>query len=150
MAETDYEFAQHVQTQLAFEREKLLKIKLNSLEDMRETEDNINVLEELLTPLRHSVLVAPENIYVPTALGVLSRWPWHDLLKDWLCLVVKNIHETEFEMFPFERYIQFKKMRCQLVARGSASPTRQVRAGDTFPRLRTILFTATSQFISIC
>jgi hypothetical protein len=66
-------------------------------------EETITVLEELINPLRQSVLVEPESVYVPTCLGVLSRWPWYDFLKDWLCLVANSIQNSDFERFPFER-----------------------------------------------
>ena len=66
-------------------------------------EEKITVLEELINPLRQSVLVEPETVYVPTCIGVLSRWPWYDFLKDWLCLVVSSIQRSDFERFPFER-----------------------------------------------
>ena len=67
------------------------------------SEEKIHVLEELLTPLRNSVLVSVENIYTPTSIGVLSRYPWYDFLKDWLCLLQNDISAAEYEMFPFER-----------------------------------------------
>jgi hypothetical protein len=105
--ESDLEYATHVQSQLAFEKESLLKMKL-SVPDMgkdleQTSEEKINVLEELLTPLRNSVLVSAENIYTPTTIGVLSRYPWYDFLKDWLCLLQNDITVAEFDMFPFER-----------------------------------------------
>ena len=78
------------------------------------SEEKINVLEELLTPLRNSVLVLPENIYTPTSIGVLSRYPWYDFLKDWLCLVQKDITAAEYDAFPFERF-QVTKLGASLI-----------------------------------
>lgn len=82
-------------------------MKLGAVEDSRElsheAEETINVLEELISPLKQSVLVEPESVRVPTCIGVLSRLPWYDLLKDWLCLVANAIQSSSFERFPFER-----------------------------------------------
>ncbi|KAJ3367898.1 hypothetical protein HDU91_000999 [Kappamyces sp. JEL0680] len=109
LADSDYEFAQHVQTQLAEAKETLLKMRHGAAEYTplltHAAEEKIDVLEQLLTPLRQSVLMESENIYIPTCLGVLSRWPWYDLLKDWLSLVVLTIQSTEFDRFPFERCV---------------------------------------------
>ncbi len=74
-----------------------------TLQSTHAAEETITVLEELINPLRQSVLVEPESVYVPTCLGVLSRWPWYDFLKDWLCLVANSIQNSDFERFPFER-----------------------------------------------
>ena len=71
-------------------------------------EEKITVLEELINPLRQSVLVEPETVYVPTCLGVLSHWPWYDFLKDWLCLVASSIQHADFDRFPFERHVIFQ------------------------------------------
>ncbi len=106
---TDYEFAQHVQTQLANEKENLLRLKVSGSEidspiKQSIAEEKIVVLEELIKPLRNSVLVEPDTIYTPTCIGVISKWPWYDLLHDWLCLVGKHIKEADFDRFPFERY----------------------------------------------
>ena len=107
-ADSDYEFAQHVQGQLAEEKEKLLRMKHGGMENTLvlsdAAEEKIDVLEQLLTPLRQSVLVEPESIYIPTCIGVLSRWPWFDFLKDWLSLLVNAIQAVDFERFPFERF----------------------------------------------
>jgi hypothetical protein len=112
LAESDYEFAQHVQTQLAFEKERLLKMKMGiddiDKEIIHGAEEAIQCLEELIIPLRQSVLVDTENIYVPTCIGVIGRWPWYDLLKDWLCILLQNVEHSDFNRFPFERYSIFK------------------------------------------
>jgi hypothetical protein len=105
---SDYEFAQHIQTQIACEKERLLKLKL-SAESTKEEEQNaeemINMLEELISPLRESVLVDVDNLYLPTCIGVISKWPWYTLLKDWLCLLSLAIQESVGDVFPFERYV---------------------------------------------
>jgi hypothetical protein len=109
LASSDYEFAQHVLRQIAAEREKLLKLKVagpdsgETPETKSAIEETILVLEELLVPLKSTVLVDAENSYEPVCLGVLSKWPWYNLLHDWLCLVVKNLQESGGS-FPFERY----------------------------------------------
>jgi hypothetical protein len=109
LKESDFEFAKHVQTQLAFEKESLLKLKIavpDETDDEKSiAEEKINMLEELMTPLRDSVFAASENIYTPTCIGVISRWPWYNLLKDWLCLVQREIILADYETFPFERYV---------------------------------------------
>ncbi|KAJ3315495.1 hypothetical protein HDV04_003037 [Boothiomyces sp. JEL0838] len=109
LVESDYEFAQHVQTQLAVQKERLLKLKMGIEDSSRESaalaEENIGLLEELMSPLRHSVLAQLDNIYLPTCIGILSRWPWYDFLKDWLCIMLKNCRDGEFERFAFERCV---------------------------------------------
>ena len=94
---------------MAEEKEKLLKMKHGAVENnlllTNAAEEKIDVLEQLLTPLRQSVLVEPDNIYIPTCIGVLSRWPWFDLLKDWLSLLMQAIQTADFERFPFERFL---------------------------------------------
>ncbi|KAI8896627.1 AEX-3 domain-containing protein [Globomyces pollinis-pini] len=109
LVESDYEFAQHVQQQLAFEKEKLLKIN-SGMEDsggesVALVEEKIGVLEELIKPMKKSILVDTDNVFVPTCLGILSRFPFYDLLKDWLSHLMGSIIEAEFERYPFERCV---------------------------------------------
>jgi hypothetical protein len=107
VSSSDYEFAQHVQGQIAVEKEKLLKLKIGgtgSHENKAFVEETILVLEELLVPMKSSLLVEAENTFEPVCLGVLSRWPWYNFLHDWLCLLVKNVQEG-VEPYPFERCV---------------------------------------------
>jgi hypothetical protein len=109
LKESDVEFASHIQTQIACEKERLLKLNAMSsdenLQEKLDSKDMIGVLEELLTPLRTHMLMDTESIFVPSCTGVISKWPWYDLLKDWLSLLNSAIQENGFNLFPFERYV---------------------------------------------
>jgi hypothetical protein len=73
-------------------------------QEQADTEEMINILEELIAPLRQNVLVNSDTIYVPSCIGVISKYPWYDLLKDWLVLLNWAVQEAEFD-FPLERYV---------------------------------------------
>lgn len=107
LSESDYEFAQHVQRQLGIEKERLLKMKMGIIasdkDSIHVTEETIQCLEELIIPLRQTVLVDVEGIYIPTCLGVIGRWPWYDLFKDWLCLLLSEVENPNGRRFPLER-----------------------------------------------
>nr|KAJ3420568.1 hypothetical protein HK105_005517 [Polyrhizophydium stewartii] len=103
LAESDIEYVQHVQTQLAFHKEKLAKIRssrdgLNERE-LRELvaaeEEKIAIYEEVLSPLKQTILARLEHVYVPRCLGVLSHWPWYNLFKDWLCELVRMLRNPK-------------------------------------------------------
>ncbi|KAJ3120452.1 hypothetical protein HK098_004585 [Nowakowskiella sp. JEL0407] len=76
-------------------------------------EEKIQLYKDLLSPIKNTVLADPEKVYQPRCIGVLSRWPWHDLLKDWLCEVLRLVRGDFYEemerngrlVLPLERYI---------------------------------------------
>lgn len=113
--ESDFEYIQHIQTQLAFHKERLLKLKMGLVslpaEDMQMQmhveEEKVILYEELLEPLKQSILVEIDNIYVPRSVGVISHWPWYNFLKDWLVEVIQmqrgNFNYSK-SFAPIERY----------------------------------------------
>ena len=56
-----------------------------------DAEEKVEFYKNLLEPLKNTTLVDQDNVYVPRCIGVLSHWPWHDFLKDWLCEVLKVV-----------------------------------------------------------
>ncbi|KAJ1344288.1 hypothetical protein BSLG_001428 [Batrachochytrium salamandrivorans] len=102
LAESDMEYVEHVQSQLAFHKEKLLKLHNASddgvsSEERHELaaleEEKVAIYEELLTPLKQTILANMDHVYVPRCLGLLSHWPWYSLFKDWLCELVRMIRD---------------------------------------------------------
>ncbi|TPX34627.1 hypothetical protein SeMB42_g07288 [Synchytrium endobioticum] len=95
---TDVDYVKHIQRQLdtAQERLKSLKQQASELgpgdsaifEPIVDLEDKVTLYLDLLAPLRRNVLFDCKGAYMPRCLGLLSHWPWHDLLKDWLTEVV--------------------------------------------------------------
>ncbi|KAJ3178675.1 hypothetical protein HK101_010125 [Irineochytrium annulatum] len=109
LAQSDLEYMQHIQSQLAVNQEAILKIKNGAKTDPRnpdpeaeeldaaqltdlvaEAEEKVALFRELLAPLQ-SLLVDVDNVYAPRTIGLLSHWPWHDLLNDWLRELLKVV-----------------------------------------------------------
>ncbi|KAI9097157.1 AEX-3 domain-containing protein, partial [Phlyctochytrium arcticum] len=118
LGSSDLEYIQHIQSQLAENKEALLharmgigdtrksSTKLNrfteasaSTEQMtspdidtahtlQDAEEKVKLYRDLLRPL-DALLADAETVYAPRTIGVLSHWPWHDFLKDWLCEVLR-------------------------------------------------------------
>ncbi|KAI8909818.1 uDENN domain-containing protein, partial [Gorgonomyces haynaldii] len=94
---------QEIQTKMAMEKEQLLKLKSGQIhldeEEMKEQMDliheNIHLYEEMMSPLQPFTFTS-ENLYVGTAIGVLSQFPFYDFFKDWLCKL-HNQMETEIQ-----------------------------------------------------
>ncbi|KAI8826732.1 AEX-3 domain-containing protein [Fimicolochytrium jonesii] len=137
LGSTDLEYIQHIRSQLAAKQEALLHARMgisdphslgireaesrkssitsgspalataNTLQDV---EEKVKLYRDLLAPLT-SLLVDVENVYVPRSIGVLSHWPWHDFLKDWLCEVVRVMRGDYDEcpqnkvIAPLERFV---------------------------------------------
>ncbi|KAJ3039373.1 hypothetical protein HDV00_012249 [Rhizophlyctis rosea] len=120
---SDLEYIQHIRSQLAMNQETLLRARMG-LRDPRQmdedpatlvtdAEEKVEFYKNLLEPMKNSTLVDQDNVYVPRCIGVLSHWPWHDFLKDWLCEVLKvvrgdydEVEEKKATMLvPLERYI---------------------------------------------
>ena len=93
-APSDSEYVSHIETQLAQSIASLEQLKQgNQTTQVRdaiaETIEKVNLYHDLLAPMRNSVCFDISKVYVPRCIGVLSHWPWHDLMKDWLCEVFK-------------------------------------------------------------
>jgi hypothetical protein len=54
-------------------------------EQITTTEEMINLYEEMMMPVKELTVSADDLLYQPVCIGILSRWPWYELLKDWLC-----------------------------------------------------------------
>lgn len=65
------------------------------------TRDQIALFSDLLKPFRISTLNSTANVYVPRCIGLLSRLPWLDKMKDWLCEILQSYGSTGV---PLERY----------------------------------------------
>ncbi|KAJ3146265.1 hypothetical protein HDU86_000481 [Geranomyces michiganensis] len=131
---TDLEYIQHIQSELAAKQEALLHARMGMSEPsptiqtaptepfsaqsagppteqtLSDVEEKVKLYRDLLAPL-NTLLVDVDNVYVPRCLGVLSHWPWHDFLKDWLCEVVR-VTRGDYEecpgnkcIAPLERFI---------------------------------------------
>ncbi|KAJ8331147.1 hypothetical protein QVD99_005806 [Batrachochytrium dendrobatidis] len=116
LAESDIEYVQHVKSQLEFHKEKLrlLQEYVNDSVDLNERreleaaeEEKVCIYEELLTPLKQTILANLEHVYVPRCLGLLSHWPWYNILKDWLCELVRMVRNADslHGYIPLERCI---------------------------------------------
>ncbi|KAI8927250.1 AEX-3 domain-containing protein [Entophlyctis helioformis] len=94
LSESDFEYFNHVNDQLVAHQAKLQKARLDPSAEPFEIsmyEEKVALYEELLAPLKVTVVVKPEHIYVPRSIGVTSHWPWYALLKDWLCELVRQM-----------------------------------------------------------
>ncbi|KAJ3299939.1 hypothetical protein HK104_005851 [Borealophlyctis nickersoniae] len=123
-AESDLEYIQHIRSQLALNQETLLRARLglgdprqpdlDPAEVLLDAEEKVSFFNDLLNPMKNTSLVDQDNVFVPRCIGVLSHWPWHDFLKDWLCEVVKVVRgdyedagDRRFGVVaPLERYVQ--------------------------------------------
>lgn len=97
---SDFEYIEHIQDQLKYYNDVLFKAKtgmLDHLEDLvdviTDADEKSNLYSNAMGPLKKTVLVETDNVYVPKCIGVLSHWPWHDLLKDWLCGLVRLLQQ---------------------------------------------------------
>ncbi|KAJ1550088.1 hypothetical protein HK096_008806, partial [Nowakowskiella sp. JEL0078] len=82
-------------------------------QDLIDLEEKVALYKDLLAPMRNTVFADPEKIFKPHSIGLLSRWPWYDVMKDWLCEILRLVRgeiDDELEKagkihLPFERYI---------------------------------------------
>lgn len=95
---SDLEYVRHIQSQLAHYQDYVLKIKTGLIQAddgenietlITDAEEKVNLYSDLLSPLKNTILADIDHVYAPKVIGVLSHWPWHDLLKDWLCELLK-------------------------------------------------------------
>ncbi|TPX71796.1 hypothetical protein SpCBS45565_g00951 [Spizellomyces sp. 'palustris'] len=77
---------------------------------IQDAEEKVKLYRDLLAPL-NTLLADAENVYIPRTIGVLSHWPWHDFLKDWLCEVLRVVRGEYDEcphskaVAPLERFV---------------------------------------------
>ncbi|KAI8800345.1 hypothetical protein BJ742DRAFT_86266 [Cladochytrium replicatum] len=102
LVQADLEYIQHLQSQLAQIQETILHARQNprsppqtprsatspAPDTVADAEEKVALYTDLLRPMRDTVLASVDNVYVPRVIGVLSRWPWYDLLRDWLCALI--------------------------------------------------------------
>jgi hypothetical protein len=74
-----------------------------------DAEEKLELYEELLKPIKLGVL-DKNNLWIPKCIGIISRSPWHDVLKDWLCAVampmiegLKERNDPIKSLIPLER-----------------------------------------------
>ena len=105
MISSDLEYLQHIQSQLALYQESILKYNRGIFESnvdaqdvaqlLADAEEKVLLFNDLLDPIKNTILVDIENVYEAKCIGVISHWPWHDLLKDWLCALI-HLSRGEF------------------------------------------------------
>ncbi|KAI8377993.1 AEX-3 domain-containing protein [Radiomyces spectabilis] len=59
-------------------------------EQLRTCQENVTLYTELLEPVKMAVCTS-DCIWVPKAIGLVSRMPWHDLFGDWLRIMLDSI-----------------------------------------------------------
>ncbi|KAJ3406407.1 hypothetical protein HDU80_011325 [Chytriomyces hyalinus] len=103
VATTDLEYLQHIQSQLASNQERMLKLKSGmtqtapeDLEDMlADAEEKVALFRERLKEMEHVVPIDIEHVYVPRAVGIVSRWAFFDLFSDWLKEMVRVVRPDD-------------------------------------------------------
>ncbi|RKO95483.1 hypothetical protein CAUPRSCDRAFT_12815, partial [Caulochytrium protostelioides] len=58
-------------------------------QSLQDAEERLGMYNAILRPLNETLMLDTETILVPRTMGVLSRWPWYDFLKDWLFEVLR-------------------------------------------------------------
>jgi len=126
--DNEKEYIVHIHTELEKQQDELerTKLKLKELlykndfvtqedlithdelsKSLNEISENIKLYEEILNTLGNKRFISADNVYQPKCIGVTSSWPWYNILKDWLSIVIR---ETTGEFgnkicIPLERYI---------------------------------------------
>lgn len=116
------EFAAHVKRQLETANQKYNRLlqgqKTNPADKLleravNEALESVHILQQLVTPIRYHSVTDTKKIYLPRyhlintnhkrCIGLLSRWPWFQLLTDWLreLILVRHSDNT----IPLERYV---------------------------------------------
>jgi hypothetical protein len=95
---SDMEYVEHIQRNLNHCNEVLLNAQTGEMDEdpdlieiIIQADEKAILYKDQLDHLKQTVLVNSDHVYVPKAIGVLSHFPWHDLLKDWLCSMVYSI-----------------------------------------------------------
>jgi len=75
--------------------------------NLNEISENIKLYEEILNTLGNKRFISADNVYQPKGIGVTSSWPWYNILKDWLSIVVRETVGGFGNKIciPFERYL---------------------------------------------
>ncbi|ORY28412.1 DENN-domain-containing protein [Rhizoclosmatium globosum] len=106
IATTDLEYLQYLQSQLADNQERILKVNSNQFpdislderEDIRsDAEEKCALYRELIQGMEKVMPVDMENVYVPRCVGLVGRWPFYDVFGDWLKAVVRIVKGVENE-----------------------------------------------------
>ncbi|KAJ3390675.1 hypothetical protein HDU92_000343 [Lobulomyces angularis] len=109
-----FEYITGLGPKIDYERETIAEARKNNDPDLKEIEESaqerIHFFNNLMRPYQDTLLLDKENIFEPKTIGVTSHWPWHDLLKDWLCELVRLTKESYHQnspvlIAPIERYI---------------------------------------------
>lgn len=129
--ESEKEYINHIQTELEKQQDELTRIKSmlknilyksdqNEVDEaknyeelnknMNEVSENVKLYKEILNSLGIKKYINIENVYQPKCIGVTSSWPWYNILKDWLSLVVREITGGfgNTVCMPIERYIKIE------------------------------------------
>lgn len=117
VSQGDFDYVQHLKTQienaqkqlefLKLELERALPVDRESMEDsIHYAEEKIQLFQDLLRPMKTNVLVDTSQIMVPKAIGLLSPWPFYDILSDWLKAMVWTMRNTNMNTTMIERYLQ--------------------------------------------
>ena len=76
---------------MASEKEKLSRLRLKTFDECSQVWDEINVAEEnvaiyeeMMSPIK-TYMLSIDKVFEPNAIGILSRFPWYDFFRDWLC-----------------------------------------------------------------
>ncbi len=91
------EYVTHLQNQVTRTNRAIdtLRRKPSLDEDERLTltdyEEKIQIYTSLLNPLKRTVLLRTNQVYLPKSYGILSRWPWYDFFRDWICKFLQNV-----------------------------------------------------------
>ncbi|KAI9346188.1 uDENN domain-containing protein, partial [Obelidium mucronatum] len=109
IANTDMEYLQYLQSQLAMNQEQILKARSNQFPDMdpsdiqeliTDAEEKVFLFRELMKAMEKVMPIDLEHVYVPRCIGLISRWPFYDVFGDWLketVRIVKGKNATEEE-----------------------------------------------------
>lgn len=62
-----------------------------------DAEEKVALYNDLLLPLKSTIMVDTDQVYEPKCIGLLSHWPWYDLMKDWLCELLRLSIDGECE-----------------------------------------------------
>ncbi|KAJ3119716.1 hypothetical protein HK100_000183 [Physocladia obscura] len=129
IANTDMEYLQYLQSQLAINQERILKAKSGIFtsqpiaepqhhvvgnahtivtdndvaEILIEAEEKVNLFRDLLKTMDKVMPIDLENVYVPRCVGLLSRWPFYDVFGDWLkevVMLVKGLNNKNRTVSP--------------------------------------------------
>ena len=87
----------HLQNQIARTKQTIetLRRKPTLDEDERSTladyQEKIHIYTSLLNPLKRTVLLRTNQVYIPKSYGILSRWPWYDFFREWICKFLQTV-----------------------------------------------------------